>query len=167
MEKFELEIKMSFSLFICILFYSFFFQNIKDNLLLITAISAVFGSKDKIIDSITYAKYRTVGTIIGCIIGCLYLIIDFKFNKITYLPLLLIPLSSFLFTSSYKGSNKNILIRATMMPFLAITLLSTPTKDLSYVKYRVIATLIGLIISIISTLLVDFVIKNAPKNKVS
>lgn len=162
----ERALKKSIAIFICILFYSYFFLDVKDNLLLISTVNAVYGSKDRTIDTINFSKYRIGGTLAGCFWGSLYLVIQHRFESYSSLSLFLVPVVAYFSIIFYRGEHQTILTRATIMPFLTLTLLTAPTKDLTYVKFRVLATLIGLIISLLSTVVVDNILSRIDrKNK--
>lgn len=161
----ERALKKSIAIFICILFYKYYFLDIKDNLLLISAVNAVYGSKDRTIDTINFSKYRICGTLAGCFWGSLYLVIQNMFEPISSLSLFVIPVIAYFSIIFYRGEHQNILTRATIMPFLTLTLLTAPTKDLTYVKFRVVATMIGLLISLLSTIIVDNILSKIDKRK--
>lgn len=144
-------LRISISVFICILFYDHFFLNVKDNLVLVSTVSAVYATKSSTHDMLTFVKYRFIGTILGCLFGSIYSLLNYHIKFTSLVNLAIIPLFIFIVLLICGGDKNTIMTRAAIMPMLALILLTPPTGDATYISYRIIATFIGLAISVIVT----------------
>lgn len=145
-------IKMTVVVFMCIVFYTVFKNQDSTSLMMISSGTAVFGVNASSVDSWIFARYRLLGTAIGCSAGTAYLLLQNHLNNTSLTRLILIPLATY-FTVAVSGGDKSpITVRGALMTMITMTLLA-PANDTNYVLQRILATFVGGLMAVLVNLL--------------
>lgn len=152
-------VKITIAVFLSVSFYTIFHMVDESSLLLITLTNAIFGIRPKTVDTWIFFRYRLLGTTIGCILGSLYLVVSVHITQLKVINVILIPLFACLTVVFSGGEKAPTTVRGAVMTLISMILLVAPDNDKNYVFHRIMATFLGLLISI----LVNWVI--APKKE--
>lgn len=143
----ENSIKILIAVLLSSIYYSFY-NDENGSLMLITLTNAIFGIQSKTVDSWIYIRFRLLGTLIGCCSGSLFLYFVMKSHFFSEWKIWFLPFFIYLIVVLSGGERSPITVRGAVMTFITMALVVAPNSDKTYVFHRIIATIVGLIISI-------------------
>lgn len=144
-------IKMTTVVLMCIVFYTIFKSADSPSLMMISSGTAVFGVYSSSVDSWIFARYRLLGTAIGCSAGTAYLLIQDHLNNPSLSRLIFIPLLTYLTVTISGGDKSPITVRGALMTMITMTLVA-PVNDRNYVLQRILATFVGGLMAVLVNL---------------
>ncbi|WP_339099530.1 hypothetical protein IGL98_003070 [Enterococcus sp. DIV0840] len=147
-------IKMAAVVFMCIAFYSVVGTPDNTSLMMISSSTAAFGIYPKTVDVWIFARYRMLGTAIGCFFGTVYLLIQNHLTDEGLSRLIFIPFLIFITVTISGGVKSPITVRGSVMTLIAMTLV-TPVNDKNYVLQRILATLVGTLMAVLVNFLFE------------
>lgn len=145
----ETAIKTTIGVFMTVVFYWFYNGMSDTSLIVITLTNAIYGIRPNTIDAWIFLRYRLLGTGIGCLLGLVYLSMSSFMGGNSQLSLLMIPLFTYITIVLSGGESAPTTVNGAVMTLITMTLLVPPSNDKNYVLNRILATLVGLIISIL------------------
>ena len=139
-------IKTAICIFICISFFNLFSNNSP----IYACISALICLQDTVENSVIIGKYRIFGTILGALIGLMYLFTISVFpNPFNKFYSIFISLGIVFIIFILNSLKKNSAIETCCVVFLVITLNYNQINAYSYALERTLDTIIGILIAII------------------
>lgn len=141
-------IKIMIATFISVGCYRLFQTKIDHSLLMITLVNAIFGIRPKTVDAWIFFRFRLLGTIIGCLLGSGYLLLVSHIQMTDNLLLLFVPIFTYVTVVLSGGEKAPITVRGGVMTLITMILVVQPMSDKYYVYHRIIATFLGLLISV-------------------
>lgn len=143
----ENSIKILIAVLLSSIYYSFH-NDENGSLMLITLTNAIFGIQPKTVDSWIYIRFRLLGTVIGCLAGTLFLYLVMQYHFFSEWKIWFLPFFIYLIVVFSGGERSPITVRGAVMSFITMALVVSPSSDKTYVLHRIIATMVGLVISI-------------------
>lgn len=147
-------IKIAIVIFLCNGFYVITGQGNATGAMMVACMTAVIGIHPDTADSWNFAKYRLIGTGIGCLGGVLYFAIALWIKNDAISHVFILPLISYLTIIVCGGFDRAITVLGGIFAILAVTLIANKDTEWIYVLERLIATLVG----VSSAILVNWII---------
>lgn len=136
-------IKVTIVIFLCNLFYILIGQENATSAMMVAGITAIIGIHPDTSDAWIFAKYRLIGTGIGCLAGIIYFLISFWINNLTISYLVILPIIIFITVVICGGFKRTITVLGAVIAIVVMTLISNDANDWSYVWERMLATAVG------------------------
>lgn len=137
-------IKSSLAVMICILLFHFFNRGEA----MIAALAAVFSLRQDMSSTISFARSRVLGNIIGGIAALLYLFIQNLMPQSFLVELLFVPLTVALVIILSDGINNHAGIISAIATLLLISLNPLGDKSFAFAFQRILDTFIGTLIAV-------------------
>lgn len=152
MFKLEVDIrvfKMAFCIFFCILFYYLIGQSFRAEAMTVSCLAAIVGIQPDTSGMVDFAKQRIIGTCVGGLLGIIYYLIVEITDVLTLFQITLIPTFSVVAAYLVGGSKKLNAVKGAIATIVLMTLVITPDQGYQFALIRLLATIIGVIISIL------------------
>lgn len=137
-------IKSSLAVMICILLFHFFNRGEA----MIAALAAVFSLRQDMPTTITFARSRVLGNIIGGAAAIFYVFIQNMVQHHTLMEILLVPLAVAFVIILSDGINNHAGIISAVATLLLISLDSEGDKSFAFALQRILDTFIGTLVAI-------------------